>query len=265
MKDTDQPKTAIVTGATGAIGRAIAMGIAASGYRLIIVARNETKAQHWVSEIQRVTGNSRVDYLLVDLSCRKEIFELAEKWCVPLDLLINNAAVTPRNRLETPEGIELQFATNVLGYFWMTKAFRPHLAAANQSRIVDIASYWAGGLDLNDLEFTHRQYTNGAAYRQSKQANRMLAVAWAEELFKEGISINTCHPGDVNSTLSNNLGFGGSQTPAQGAETPLWLATSPSGVHVTGKYFEYKRETTCRFGEDLPSVRSLFEICHGYV
>lgn len=265
MKNSDQIKNAIVTGATGAIGGAIALGIAAQGFNLTIVARDQTKAQHRVMEIQRATGNSRVDFVLADLSRRKEILDLAGKWQKPLNILVNNAAVTPRNRLETPEGIELQFATNVLGYFWMTQAFRSHLAAAGQSRVVDVASYWAGGLDLNDLEFTRRRYTNGAAYRQSKQANRMLVVAWAAALTKDGISINACHPGDVNSTLSNNLGFGGSQTPTQGAETPLFLATDPIGLQASGKYFEHKRAIRCRFGEDFKTVRALFDLCNSYL
>ncbi|NIN64994.1 MAG: retinol dehydrogenase, partial [Anaerolineae bacterium] len=95
---------------------------------------------------------------------------------------------------------------------------------------------------------------NNKAYRQSKQANRMLTVADAERLRDYDISVNACHPGDVNSKLSNNLGFGGSETPAQGARTPAWLATDPTGQEETGKYFEHKREVRCRFGEDRQAV-----------
>ena len=264
MSDTDQPKTAIVTGGTGAIGTAIARKNAAKGYNLVIVARDEKKAQHRVAEIIRETGNPRVRYELADLSRREGIQELASRWEGPVHILVNNAAVTPRTRQETPDGVELQFATNVLGYFRMTQAFRPFLAASSQGRVVDVASYWAGGLDLSDLEFKRRPYNNGAAYRQSKQANRMLVVAWAENVKRDGIAFNACHPGDVNSTLSNNLGFGGSQTPDQGAETPVWLATTPAGIQATGNYFEHKRESRCRFGEDIAAVRALFEICQDY-
>ena len=129
----------------------------------------------------------------------------------------------------------------------MTRAFHPFLKATPPGRIVDVASYWAGGLDLTDLEFKRRRYTNGAVYRQSKQANRMLVAAWAERLAPDNISINACHPGDVNSTLSNNLGFGGSQSPDQGAETPVWLATGATGGQVSGGYFEYRRAARCSF------------------
>jgi len=81
-----------------------------------------------------------------------------------------------------------------------------------------VASYWAGDLDIDDLEFKHRPYSNGAAYRQSKQANRMLTVAFAERLAEHRISVNACHPGDVNSNLSNDLGFGGHESPGEGNE-----------------------------------------------
>jgi NAD(P)-dependent dehydrogenase (short-subunit alcohol dehydrogenase family) len=92
----------------------------------------------------------------------------------------------------------------------------------------------------------------------------MLAVAWAEKLKDAGITVNVCHPGDVNSQLSNNLGFGGSQSPDQGAETPVWLATESIGGQVSGKYFEHKRESSCQFGKDKDRVETLFGICRDY-
>jgi NAD(P)-dependent dehydrogenase (short-subunit alcohol dehydrogenase family) len=264
LSEQKKPKTALVTGATGAIGRAIARQIATKGYRVVLIARNEGKAQKTVREIIETTENQDVSCEIADLSRRVEIQSLAQRWEGPLHVLVNDAAVTPRTRQETPEGIELQFATNVLGYFWMTEAFRGILRQSALSRIVNVASYWAGGLNLNDLEFKHRSYNNGTAYRQSKQANRMLVVAWAEKLKSDGITINACHPGDVNSRLSNNLGFGGSQSPEQGAETPSWLATEPIGGQVSGKYFEHRRESRCQFSKDRNSIEQLFQICSEY-
>ena len=108
---------------------------------------------------------------------------LADRWPGRLDVLINNAAATPRRRQESPDGIEMQFATNVLGYFWMTAGIRRKTARQSApARVINVASYWAGDLDINDLEFKRRRYNNGTAYRQSKQANRMLTVAFAEDL-----------------------------------------------------------------------------------
>ena len=119
-------------------------------------------------------------------------------------------------------------------------------------------------LDISDLEFKNREYHNGAAYRQSKQANRMLIVGWAQRFQGDGVWINACHPGDVNSNLSNNLGFGGFESPDQGAATPVWLATGSNGGNVSGKYFEHFQETRCRFGENLANVEMLFQKCLSY-
>jgi NAD(P)-dependent dehydrogenase (short-subunit alcohol dehydrogenase family) len=259
---TDNPsKTALLTGATGAIGGAIAHQLASQGYQLVLVARNRLKAEAVVKRVIQNSGNPHVRYELADLSRHAEIEALAARWQGPLNLLVNNAAVTPPTRQETPEGIELQFATNVLGYFWMTQTLHPTLKASAPARIVDVASYWAGGLDLSDLEFKRRRYTNGAAYRQSKQANRMLVAAWAAHLAPDSITINACHPGDVNSTLSNNLGFGGSQTPDQGADTPVWLATGETGGQASGGYFEGRRAVRCPFSQDRAAVEALFNAC----
>lgn len=256
---------AAVTGATGAIGQAIALGIAEKQeYEVVLLARNEEKARQLVRDIAQATGNSQVRYELVDVSRRASIQALAERWHGPLHVLVNNAAVTSRRRHETPQGIELQLATNVLGYVWMIQAFSEHLKQSAPSRVVNVASYWAGDLDLDDLEFKQRGYNNNKAYRQSKQANRMLTVADAERLQPYDISVNACHPGDVNSKLSSNLGFGGSETPEQGARTPVWLATNPIGQAETGKYFEHKREVRCRFGVDRQAVEKLYEIYLSY-
>lgn len=257
-------KIALLTGATGAIGSAIARQLAAQGTHLVIVARDRRKADKTVKRVIQASGNPHVRYDLADLSRRSEIEALAARWHGPLHLLVNNAAVTPPTRQETPEGIELQFATNVLGYFWMTRFFHPILKVNAPARIVDVASYWAGGLDLSDLEFKRRRYSNGAAYRQSKQANRMLVAAWAPRLAPDGIAINACHPGDVKSTLSNNLGFGGSQTPDQGADTPVWLATGEAGGKDSGRYFESRRAARCPFSQDRAAVDTLFEACMKY-
>jgi NAD(P)-dependent dehydrogenase (short-subunit alcohol dehydrogenase family) len=261
----DDRRIAIVTGATGAIGSAIARGIAArEQHAVVLVCRDEKKGGQAVSEITRATGNQHVRYELADLSSQASIQSLAERWHGPLHILVNNAAVTPRARQENPEGIELQFATNVLGYFWMTRAFSETLKASAPARVVDVASYWAGGLDLTDLEFTRRRYTNGVAYRQSKQANRMLVVALAERLDPFGVAVNACHPGDVNSTLSNNLGFGGHESPEQGAQTPVWLATGELGRRASGKYFEHMRQVNCQFAGDKEAIEALYAACLKY-
>jgi len=257
-------RTALVTGATGAIGRALATGLAARGYAVVVLSRDPGRGAATAETIRQSTGNARVRHEQVDVSRRASVEALARRWRGPVEVLINNAALAPHIRRETPEGIELQFATNVLGYLWLTLAFEPWLARGAGARVVNVASYWAGGLDLSDLEFRRRRYDNDAAYRQSKQADRMLTVALARRLAPLGITVNACHPGDVNSTLSNDLGFGGHESPEEGARTPLWLAIAEPGGLVTGRYFERCRELSCPFGSDTDAVEALYEACLAY-
>ncbi|HMQ51816.1 MAG TPA: SDR family NAD(P)-dependent oxidoreductase [Anaerolineae bacterium] len=262
--DDNRTRVVLVTGATGAIGQAIARQLAARDFKVVLGCRNPAKGERAVQDIRQATGNNRVRYALVDVSRKSEVQTLAASWPGPLHLLVNNAAVTPRSRQETPDGIELQFATNVLGYVWMVLAFEDRLKASAPSRVVNVASYWAGDLDLDDLEFKRRRYSNGQAYRQSKQANRMLTVALAERLKASGVTVNACHPGDVPSSLSHNLGFGGHQSPDQGAETPVWVATDPVGQERTGRYFEGGREVKDRFAQDQAAIEALYQRCLGY-
>jgi len=257
-------RTVIVTGAYGAIGKAIARHMAQKGYRTILVGRDEERLTASVNEIKKVTGNEHTGFEVVDLSRKKSITELANRWSGPLHVLINDAATGQRKRIETPEGIEMQWATNVLGYFWMTLFFSDFMKEAEDARIVNVASYWAGGLDFSDLEFRRRRYDNDAAYRQAKQANRMLTVAFAERYKSIGITVNSCHPGDVNSKLSNSFGFGGHETPDEGASTPVWVATDSKIKGITGRYFEHLQETACPFSRDNSAIERLYETCLKY-
>jgi NAD(P)-dependent dehydrogenase (short-subunit alcohol dehydrogenase family) len=262
---TERNRIVMVTGATGEIGRAIARQIAAlPGFEVVLACRDEQKAQRAVEQIGAATGNRAIRVEIVDLARKASVQALADRWTGPLHVLINNAGITPKRRQETPEGIELQFATNVLGYFWTMAALAPTLAKCAPARIVNVASAWSGELDLSDLEFRRRPYSVTAAYRQSKQANRMLTVAFAERLKPSGITVNACHPAEVGSTLSRNLGFALTDSPDEGARTPVWLATDPAVSGITGKYFERCREVRCRFAADRAAVEALYEACRRY-
>jgi NAD(P)-dependent dehydrogenase (short-subunit alcohol dehydrogenase family) len=253
----------LVTGATGAIGQAIARQLAETGHRVVITSRDAERGRNAAREIQRATGHA-VQCEAVDVSRRESVEAFRARWEGPLHALVNNAAQSPRQRTETPEGIETQFATNVLGYFWMITAFEDLLRASAPARVVNVASYWAGDLDLDDLEFKSRPYDNDMAYRQSKQAVRMLTAAFARRLEGAGVTVNSCHPGDVDSKLSRDLGYGGSETPDEGADTPVWLATSPDVAEVTGRYFAARRAETDRFVRHAAAVERLYAICAGY-
>lgn len=271
---TSAPRVALLTGASGVIGKAIAHQLAASGeYEVVLACRNRAKAERTVrdlgrdlgrdleGDLGRDTGSERVRYEIVDVARQDSIAELVARWRGPLHVLVNNAAAAPRSREETPEGLERVFATNIMGYFWMTRMFADLLARSAPARVVNVTSYWAGGLDLDDLQLERRRYDNDVAYRQSKQAERMLTVAFAERLRERGVVVNACHPGDVASALSHSLGFGGHDTPAQSAETPVWLVTSPEAGARTGCYFEHQRERSCRFGAEQDAVEALYRAC----
>jgi NAD(P)-dependent dehydrogenase (short-subunit alcohol dehydrogenase family) len=245
-------KTAVVTGATGAIGGAIARRLASAGFRLILPVRDLARAKGLPGEVVEV-----------DLARRVSIDAFARTVTGPVHVLVNNAAECPRARQETPEGIERQLATNVLGYLWMTLALERALAATPGGRVVLVASYWAGGLDLDDLEFHRRRYDNGSAYRQAKQANRMLAAALADRLAPAGTWIGSCHPGDVNSRLSNALGFGGSDTPEEGADTPAWIATADD-PGPSGGYYADRRPAPCTFSRDRAATSALYRALGAY-
>jgi NAD(P)-dependent dehydrogenase (short-subunit alcohol dehydrogenase family) len=258
-------RVSMVTGATGAIGQAVARQLAAgTNHEVVLIGRDEARTRRITEQIRESTGNEDVRYEIVDVSRQAAIVALAKRWTGPLHVLVNNAGATPRNRQETPEGIEVQFATNVLGYFWLIQAFEGILSRSSPARVINVASYWAGDLDLTDLEFKRRRYDNGLAYRQSKQADRMLTAAFARRFEPLGITVNACHPGDVNSRLSNDLGFGGHESPDQGADTPVWLATDPIGQQMSGAYFEHRQVKPDRFVQDAKAVEGLYQACLAY-
>ncbi|NUP04774.1 MAG: SDR family NAD(P)-dependent oxidoreductase [Polyangiaceae bacterium] len=256
-------KTALVTGATGAIGEAIARAVANEpDYTVVLACRDPKKGEAAARRIRQATRNNDVHVEAVDVGLRGSIDALRARWRGALHALINNAAIAPRRREVTEEGIERQFAVNVLGYTRMTARFADALESAADARVVNVASYWAGDLDLDDLQFETRRYDNNTAYRQSKQANRMLTVAEAERLEPRGILVNACHPGDVNSTLSNDLGFGGSTSAEDGARTPAWLALELHGR--TGKYFADCEERPCQFARERAAIAALEARCAAF-
>jgi len=256
-------KTAVLTGAYGVIGQEIARGLVGAGYHTILIGRDISKLKQVQDRLSGTITASNIDTYSIDLSRKAQIFDLGSKIITPIDVLVNNAATAPGSRISNEDGIEMQWATNVLGYYWMIKAFASHLKNAEKGRIVNVASYWAGGLDLNDPEFKKRSYNNDAAYRQSKQADRMLAYGFANK-FGNKVTVNACHSGDANSKLSNDLGFGGSVSARQAAETPLFLATDRMVSDITGSYFTNCREAQCYFKSDTEGIKKLMALCASY-
>ncbi len=188
-----------------------------------------------------------------------------------IDVLVNNAGAWWMDRRESPDGVELQWATNVLGPHMLTQLLVEPLKAA-RGRVVNVASMAAGGLELEDVGYAKKSYSGVKAYSTTKQANRMLTWAWAERLKADGITANALSPGLVNTELNCGAGviFMGlfsfarlfAKTPEKGADTIVWLATSPEVAGVTGKFFEERKEKPCKFREPA-AIERLWQVCEG--
>ena len=261
---------AIVTGAYGVFGVHIVEGLLAAGIATICVARDRTKAEALVSQMRTKFPQVDCSYMLCDVAERGQVKQLAASLGdTPVDILVNNAAVTPKTRAETKDGIEQQWACNVLGYHWLMQELEPHLLRSAQppARVINVASAYAGGLDLSDPEFKRRRYDADAAYRAAKQANRMLARAWADRWPRDRVVALSCHPGVATSAVSLGLGFDMDRSAAAaraGAAEPLRLCADAAAPARSGGYFRDGREEQCAFSADADAVRRLMGVLEGY-
>jgi NAD(P)-dependent dehydrogenase (short-subunit alcohol dehydrogenase family) len=258
------PLTALVTGANGVFGRHICAGLVKHGYEVVAVVRDEAKGAALVS-----TLGSSCSFRVADLSSGPSISALAASFGAdrPLNALVNNAAITPTAREESAEGVELQWAVNVLGYHRLVKSFLPQLRLAErEARVVFVASFYAGGLNLADPQFKAAPYSADAAYRASKQADRMLAAAWAGSDDGTGVLFTSCHPGVATSNVSLGLGFDldrSEKAAVAGAQTPLFLATAPAESLENGGYYADSRLSRCEYCSDTAGCTELFKLCEG--
>lgn len=257
-------KIVMITGGNGGIGKTISRTIAQHNAEVIIVGRNKLKCDEVVEELKKDIQNPKISCEIADVSCYASVRALAKRYREtgkPLHVLINNAAVVPESRQETSEGIELSWATNVMGYYWMMREFKDILAASAPSRVVNVASNYAGGLDIKDVQYSKRTYDANEAYRQSKQADRMLSGYFGNAWKDLGISVNSCHPGVVGTKLLKDLGFGGRDSLETAAATPVMLAVTDVGQTVSGKYFSSKEDRECKFSKNLVAAEELNNLC----
>ncbi len=266
-------KTCLVTGASAGIGLATARGLARLGATVVMAVRNPKKGERARRAIVRETGRE-IELALVDLASRASIRAFAAGLAArhaKLDVLVNNAGIWTDRRQLSPDRIELVWTTNVLAYFQVTALVLPLMEAAGNARVVNVASQFAGGLDLSDVQFERRQWQGGAAYAQSKQADRMLTWALARRLRGSGITANAMHPGLVATEIFGKRGslggLGASITaklhgrrPEEGADTVVWLAASPDVQGRSGLYWIDRQERRCPFHDDA-SEGALWELC----
>jgi NAD(P)-dependent dehydrogenase (short-subunit alcohol dehydrogenase family) len=249
-------KTAVITGATSGIGRATAVDFARRGARLLLVGRNEERAQETARALRTAAPRADFEILRGDFAAQAEVRRVGQELLGRidrLDLLVNNHGVTLARRQTTPDGFEATFAINHLGYFHLTGLLLPRLRATPGARIVSVASeaHKFGALELDDLH-SERKYGAMRVYGKSKSANILFTRELARRYGSPQLTINCVHPGGV----ATNLGAGQGpllsalqrvvmlfmKTPEQGAQTSIYAATSPEAAGKQGAYYVNCRE-----------------------
>ncbi|MBS7527940.1 SDR family NAD(P)-dependent oxidoreductase [Fusibacter paucivorans] len=267
-------KLVVVTGPTSGIGKKIASDIGNMDANLVLACRDINKGRQVAEEIIQRNNTAIIDVMHIDMSDIQSIKEFAcqfRKKYSRLDVLVNNAGVnlTGKERQNSVQGIELTFATNVLGYYLLTCELLELLKSNGSARIVNVASTFANDVNLDDVQFEHRPYDAMKAYAQSKACDRMLTWAFARRLENSGVTSNAMAPGLTPDTglfrsmpvkRRLELSKGGGRSIEDGADTAVWLASSSETDGISGKFFEKRQEIACEF-RDVEAEEKLWSIC----
>ena len=272
-----QGKRVMVTGATDGIGKETARALARLGAQVIVVGRNPGKIAATVKELQ-TESRAQIDRLQADFASLDQVRNLADDFrrrYDRLDVLVNNAGAVFGTRGETKDGFEPTFGVNHLAPFLLTNLLLEPLKAAAQhsgeARIVNVSSaaHRIKQINFDDLQ-NQRRYSAWRAYGQSKLANLLFTYELARRLAGTGITANALHPGGVASKFGHNqsgitklialvLRFG--LSPAQGAQTSIYLASSPEVKGVTGQYFANSRPArSSRAARDVAAAARLWQV-----
>jgi dehydrogenase/reductase SDR family member 12 len=242
-------KTVLVTGATSGIGLAAAQRLASMGASIWVAARERRRGEEARAQILAHSPGSEVYVAVCDLGSQQSVRDLARsftKQADKLDVLINNAAVLTSKRCLSADGIELTFATNVLGPFLLTSQLAAILQSSSPARVINVSSggAYTQRLHLQDLQMTHPPFDGAKAYARSKRALVILSEMWAQRLKENGVAVHAMHPGWVNTPgLASSLPRFHKitrpllRTPAQGADTIVWLAAAPAPALATGQFW----------------------------
>ncbi len=245
---------AVVTGGASGIGVETARALAGAGAEVTLAVRDTEAGQRTAEEISGTTGSKLVHVAPLDLSDRKSVAAFIAEWEGPLHILVNNAGLMASPEMRTPEGWEMQFATNHLGHFALAVGLHRALAEAGGARVVSVSSsaHLRSPVVFEDIHFEHRAYEPWSAYAQSKTANVLFAVEAWKRWESDGIAVNSLMPGAVQTRLQRHVSedeisrqrekAGADapawKTPEQGAATSVLVATSSLLEGVGGRYFE---------------------------
>ena len=265
----------LVTGATGGLGKATAMGLAALGARVGIVGRDSTRLATAADDLRRDAANDDIDVFEADLSAQAEVRRLAadvlERY-PRLDVLVNNVGGLWAHRHVTADGLELTFALNHLAPFLLTSLLVDRMVADRRGRIVTVTSSAEafGRIDFDDLQST-KAYSGQRAYNQSKLANVLFTYELARRLNGTTVTANAVHPGVTNTSFgvadqprSYSMSWMARpfmRSPERGADSVVWAASSPELEGVTGGYFHDRRpKRSSERSHDEATAKRLWQV-----
>jgi len=275
MNENLENKVCLITGATNGIGEEAAKELNKMGAEIVFVARNEGKGEQLKAELKEATGKEPT-MILANLSSQAEVKSAAEKFLSmekPLDILLNNAGIMNRERNITEDGLEEVFSVNHLAYFTFTLMLIDKLKSTEGSRVVNVASgahQFVKEMNFGDLQ-SEKVYKPMQVYGQSKLANILFTKSLANKLADHGVTVNCLHPGFVSTGIgSNNKGIWNilmslarpfARKTDKGAETSVYLCSSPEVKDISGEYFvDCKIEKVSDAAKSSDQADKLWEI-----
>jgi NAD(P)-dependent dehydrogenase (short-subunit alcohol dehydrogenase family) len=274
--DSDPPpdalagRTVVITGATSGIGTAAAQGVARLGATTVLVGRDAERLQATARSLRALVPSAGFRTEVADLSSRTAVRELARRLAEgdPLHAVVHNAGVMAHERTETGEGIEVTLATHVLGPHLLSRLLRP---APARTIWVSSGGMYAQKLDVTDPQSTRSPYNGTTAYAKTKRMQVVLAWEWAQRLRGEGV-VHAMHPGWVDTpglaeglSTFHTLAKPVLRTPAEGADTIVWLAAADDAAASTGRFWHDRRPRPthylARTREAAQDRAALWELC----
>ena len=273
-------KTVLVTGANSGIGKVTALDLSRKGAHMVMLCRNRDRGEAAKKEIIRESNNEKVDLMVCDLSSMDSVHAFANDFLLQykrLDVLVNNAGGYFDRKIITGDGYEYTFAMNHLGHFLLTNRLLDLIRHSAPARIINVSSnaHQTGHIRFDDL-MAERGYMGWRAYSQAKLANILFTYELDRRLNGTGITVNAVHPGFVNTNFASNtysvikplVRFAKwfARSPEKGAETSVWLASSPEVEGISGKYFfDKKSRRSNRESYDEEVAKRLWDVSEDLV
>ncbi len=269
-------KNILITGATSGIGKESALALAKMGANITFIARNKAKAKNLLNDINKISSGHN-SFIIADLSSQKDIKAASENYInknISLDILLNNAGLINFKRKETIDGLEETFALNHLAYFSLTNLLLDKIKESSSARIVNVSSaahQFVKRMNFDDIQ-SEKSYKPFQVYGYTKLANILFTKKLSSILKDKKISVNCLHPGVVGTSFGQNntnnlnkvLSFIAKpfmRTSKKGAETSIYLCSSPAVSNISGEYFYNCRVTkTSKWAQNEEDADKLWDI-----